>query len=156
MDIYKKILAELGIEQLDFDENNICTFEIEQSTKSEGRSFVVNIISNPSIMEIAISVTATTEIPEHTSKSLFTLLGEHALGPLRNDYGVGIFPDTNFVSTFITIKLSDYCSGQIKMALSELIEKAQQWDDKVRLEQHTPQESIAPLTYSQHPQNVLV
>lgn len=128
MDLYLEILAELAIEPLTFDENNVCSFEIEQVNKSDSLAFVVNIVRNIEAMALNITASTATEIPSSISPELFSLLGKHALGPLRGDTGVGVFPDTNRVSVFTCLSLSNYHTGQLKEALSDLIEKVQLWE----------------------------
>lgn len=128
MDIYNKILAELAIEQLNFDKDNVCSFEIQQEKKPESASFVVNIVRNTALMELALSVTTAAEIPAQISKELFILLGGQAIGLLRGECGAGVYPDTEQLSVFTKISLADYRPKQIKETLAELLEKAQEWE----------------------------
>ncbi|AQS36435.1 hypothetical protein Sps_01266 [Shewanella psychrophila] len=140
MDIYKEILAELAVEQLNFDESNVCSFEIQQEKKPESAPFVINIVRNTALMELAISVTTAADIPAQISKELFRLLGVHAIGPLRGDCGVGVYPGTEQLTVFTKISLAEYRPGQIKENLAELLDKAQEWESILLVDTHPEQE----------------
>lgn len=100
MDIYQKIVAELSVEPLAFDENGVCTFEIQRAAEEATAPFVVNIVAQPNEMALVLSVTTASDLPERLSRELFLRFGEHALAPLRHGYGVGIYPGTERVSFF--------------------------------------------------------
>ncbi len=139
MDIYLEILAELAIEQLSFDEDDICNFEIQSAENKDTDPFIVNIIRDNQAMALGICVTTASELPQQISPELFTLFGKHAMGPMRGDSGVGILPNTNKVSAYTRLLLSDYREGQLKEALSELIEKAQVWETALTTKQQAKQ-----------------
>ena len=74
MDIYKKILADLAVEQLSFDENQVCCFEVHSAAGPEGPPYVVNIVGNTVLQELAFSVTTTVTIPSQIPKQLFLVV----------------------------------------------------------------------------------
>ncbi|HDX8454745.1 TPA: CesT family type III secretion system chaperone [Aeromonas hydrophila] len=138
MDIYQKIVAELSVEPLAFDENGVCTFEIQRAAEESTAPFVVNIVAQPDEMALVLSVTTASELPERLSRELFLRFGEHALAPLRNGYGVGIYPGTERISFFSQIALGNYRPQQIRESLAELLEKAHEWEASLSQEEQTP------------------
>ncbi|MGN5046218.1 hypothetical protein ACTG16_09285 [Aeromonas sp. 23P] len=105
LDIYQKIVTELSVEPLAFDENGVCTFEIQRAAEEASATFVVNIVAQPDEMALVLSVTTASDLPERLSRELFLCFGEHALAPLHHGYGVGIYPGTERVSFFSRIAL---------------------------------------------------
>ncbi|GEM75518.1 hypothetical protein [Vibrio sagamiensis] len=157
MDIYQKILAELAVEQLSFDENQVCCFKVHSAASPEGSPYVVNIVGNTVLQELALSVTTTVSIPSQVPKSLFSLFAEYAMGPLRGDPGIGVFAGTEQASVFTTISLADYRSGLIQETLAELLEKAHEWDELLLDNEATGQEQeITPATQSFSSSNIRV
>ena len=138
MDIYQKIVAELSVEPLAFDENGVCTFEIQRAAEELTAPFVVNIVAQPDEMALVLSVTTESELPERLSRELFLRFGEHALAPLRNGYGVGIYPGTERISFFSQIALGNYRPQQIRESLADLLEKAHEWEASLSQEEQTP------------------
>ncbi|HHQ4915953.1 CesT family type III secretion system chaperone [Aeromonas hydrophila] len=138
LDIYQKIVAELSVEPLAFDENGVCTFEIQRAAEESTAPFVVNIVAQPDEMALVLSVTTASELPERLSRELFLRFGEHALAPLRNGYGVGIYPGTERISFFSQIALGNYRPQQIRESLAELLEKAHEWEASLSQEEQTP------------------
>ncbi len=138
MDIYQKIVAELSVEPLAFDENGVSTFEIQRAAEEAAAPFVVNIVAQPDEMALVLSVTTAGELPERLSRELFLRFGEHALAPLRHGYGVGIYPGTERVSFFSRIALGNYRPQQIRESLANLLEKAHEWEVSVSQEEQTP------------------
>lgn len=138
MDIYQKIVAELSVEPLAFDENGVCTFEIQRAAEESTAPFVVNIVTQPDEMALALSVTTASELPERLSRELFLRFGEHALAPLRHGYGVGIYPGTERISFFSKITLGNYRPQQIRESLADLLEKAHEWEASLSQEEQTP------------------
>ncbi|OAJ93347.1 type III secretion system chaperone family protein [Vibrio bivalvicida] len=140
MDIYKKILAELAVEPLSFDENQVCCFEVQPTESPENLPYVVNIVGNTVLHELAISVTTTVAIPSQIPKQLFTLFAEYAMGPLRGEPGIGVFSGTEQASVFTTVRLVDYRSGLIQETLTELLDKALEWDQILSVDEAPDQE----------------
>jgi hypothetical protein len=138
LDIYQKIVAELSVEPLAFDENGVCTFEIQRTEEEATAPFVVNIVAQPDEMALVLSVTTASDLPEHLPRELFLRFGEHALAPLRHDYGVGIYPGTERVSFFSQIALESYRPHQIRESLADLLEKAHEWEASLSQEGQTP------------------
>ncbi|WP_238157653.1 CesT family type III secretion system chaperone [Aeromonas salmonicida] len=138
LDIYQKILAELSVEPLTFDENGVCTFEIQRAAEEATPPFVVNIVAQPEEMGLVLSVTTASDLPERLSRELFLCFGEHALSPLCHGYGVGIYPGTERVSFFSQIALGNYRPHQIKESLADLLEKAHEWEASLSQEEQTP------------------
>ncbi|MGY3806332.1 CesT family type III secretion system chaperone [Aeromonas veronii] len=138
MDIYQKIVTELSVEPLVFDENGVCTFEIERTAGEANAPFVVNIVAQPDEMALVLSVTTASDLPERLSRELFLRFGEHALAPLRHGYGVGIYPGTERVSFFSQITLGSYRPQQIRESLANLLEKAHEWEASLSQEGQTP------------------
>ncbi|WP_323877491.1 CesT family type III secretion system chaperone [Aeromonas hydrophila] len=138
LDIYQKIVAELSVEPLAFDENGVSTFEIQRAAEEAAAPFVVNIVAQPDEMALVLSVTTAGELPERLSRELFLRFGEHALAPLRHGYGVGIYPGTERVSFFSRIALGNYRPQQIRESLANLLEKAHEWEVSVSQEEQTP------------------
>ncbi|MFM5208603.1 MULTISPECIES: CesT family type III secretion system chaperone [Aeromonas] len=138
LDIYQKIVAELSVEPLAFDENGVCTFEIQRAVEEATAPFVVNIVAQPDEMALVLSVTTASDLPERLSRELFLRFGEHALSPLRHGYGVGIYPGTERVSFFSQIALGNYRPQQIRESLADLLEKAHEWEDCLSQEEQTP------------------
>ena len=137
MDIYQKIVAELSVEPLAFDENGVCTFEIQRAAEESTAPFVVNIVAQPDEMALVLSVTTASDLPERLSRELFLRFGEHALSPLRHGYGVGIYPGTERISFFSKIALGNYRPQQIRESLAALLEKAHEWEACVSQEGQT-------------------
>ncbi len=137
MDIYQKIVAELSVEPLAFDENGVCTFEIQRAAEESTAPFVVNIVAQPDEMALVLSVTTASDLPERLSRELFLRFGEHALSPLRHGYGVGIYPGTERVSFFSQIALGNYRPQQIRESLADLLEKAHEWEASLSQEEQT-------------------
>ncbi|MBL0533431.1 CesT family type III secretion system chaperone [Aeromonas dhakensis] len=137
MDIYQKIVAELSVEPLAFDENGVCTFEIQRAAEESTAPFVVNIVAQPDEMALVLSVTTASDLPERLSRELFLRFGEHALSPLRHGYGVGIYPGTERISFFSKIALGNYRPQQIRESLAALLEKAHEWEASVSQEGQT-------------------
>ncbi|MGV2844699.1 CesT family type III secretion system chaperone [Aeromonas hydrophila] len=138
LDIYQKILAELSVEPLTFDENGVCTFEIQRAAEEVTAPFVVNIVAQPDEMALVLSVTTASDLPERLSRELFLRFGEHALSPLRHGYEVGIYPGTERVSFFSRIALGNYRPQQIRESLANLLEKAHEWEACLSQEGQTP------------------
>lgn len=137
MDIYQKIVAELSVEPLAFDENGVCTFEIQRAAEESTAPFVVNIVAQPDEMALVLSVTTASDLPERLPRELFLRFGEHALSPLRHGYGVGIYPGTERVSFFSQIALGNYRPQQIRESLADLLEKAHEWEASLSQEGQT-------------------
>lgn len=137
MDIYQKIVAELSVEPLAFDENGVCTFEIQRAAEEATAPFVVNIVAQSDEMALVLSVTTASDLPERLSRELFLRFGEHALSPLRHGYGVGIYPGSERVSFFSQIALENYRPQQIRESLADLLEKAHEWEDSLSQEEQT-------------------
>lgn len=137
MDIYQKIVAELSVEPLAFDENGVCTFEIQRAVEEATAPFVVNIVAQPDEMALVLSVTTASDLPERLPRELFLRFGEHALSPLRHGYGVGIYPGTERVSFFSQIALGNYRPQQIRESLADLLEKAHEWEASLSQEGQT-------------------
>ncbi|HAU4909019.1 TPA: hypothetical protein F3P23_19875 [Aeromonas hydrophila] len=137
MDIYQKIVAELSVEPLAFDENGVCTFEIQRAAEESTAPFVVNIVAQPDEMALVLSVTTASDLPERLPRELFLRFGEHALSPLRHGYGVGIYPGTERVSFFSRIALGNYRPQQIRESLADLLEKAHEWEASLSQEGQT-------------------
>ncbi|MGL6522892.1 CesT family type III secretion system chaperone [Aeromonas dhakensis] len=137
LDIYQKIVAELSVEPLAFDENGVCTFEIQRAAEESTAPFVVNIVAQPDEMALVLSVTTASDLPERLSRELFLRFGEHALSPLRHGYGVGIYPGTERISFFSKIALGNYRPQQIRESLAALLEKAHEWEASVSQEGQT-------------------
>ncbi|WP_240035985.1 CesT family type III secretion system chaperone [Aeromonas dhakensis] len=137
LDIYQKIVAELSVEPLAFDENGVCTFEIQRAAEEATAPFVVNIVAQPDEMALVLSVTTASDLPERLSRELFLRFGEHALAPLRHGYGVGIYPGTERVSFFSQIALGNYRPQQIRESLADLLEKAHEWEASLSQEVQT-------------------
>ncbi|MGC5447711.1 CesT family type III secretion system chaperone [Aeromonas veronii bv. sobria] len=138
LDIYQKIVAELSVEPLAFDENGVCTFEIQRAAEEASAPFVVNIVAQPDEMALVLSVTTASDLPERLSRELFLRFGEHALAPLRHGYGVGIYPGTERVSFFSRIALGSYRPQQIRESLADLLEKAHEWEASLSQDEQTP------------------
>lgn len=138
MDIYQKIVAELSVKPLAFDENGVCTFEIQRAAEEATAPFVVNIVAQPDEMALVLSVTTASDLPERLPRELFLHFGEHALSPLRHGYGVGIYPGTERVSFFSRIALGNYRPQQIRESLANLLEKAHEWEACLSQEEQTP------------------
>ncbi|MEL1221400.1 CesT family type III secretion system chaperone [Aeromonas hydrophila] len=137
LDIYQKIVAELSVEPLAFDENGVCTFEIQRAAEESTAPFVVNIVAQPDEMALVLSVTTASDLPERLPRELFLRFGEHALSPLRHGYGVGIYPGTERVSFFSQIALGNYRPQQIRESLADLLEKAHEWEASLSQEGQT-------------------
>ncbi|KHN57976.1 hypothetical protein BA188_21880 [Aeromonas hydrophila] len=150
MDIYQKIVAELSVEPLAFDENGVCTFEIQRAAEESTAPFVVNIVTQPDEMALVLSVTTASELPERLSRELFLRFGEHALAPLRHGYGVGIYPGTERVSFFSQIALGSYRPQQIRESLADLLEKAHEWEASLSQEGQTTHVTESEMDASQN------
>ncbi|MCG9575826.1 hypothetical protein L1D14_06175 [Vibrio tubiashii] len=157
MDTYKKILADLAVEQLSFDENQVCCFEVHSAAGPEGPPYVVNIVGNTVLQELAFSVTTTVTIPSQIPKQLFSLFAEYAMGPLRGEPGIGVFSGTEQASVFTTVRLVDYRSGLIQETLTDLLEKAHEWDELLSADEDPVQEQeTTPVTHSFSSSNIRV
>ncbi len=150
MDIYQKIVAELSVEPLAFDENGVCTFEIQRAAEESTAPFVVNIVTQPDEMALVLSVTTASELPERLSRELFLRFGEHALAPLRHGYGVGIYPGTERVSFFSQIALGSYRPQQIRESLADMLEKAHEWEASLSQEGQTTHVTESEMDASQN------
>ncbi|WP_235337001.1 CesT family type III secretion system chaperone [Aeromonas hydrophila] len=150
LDIYQKIVAELSVEPLAFDENGVCTFEIQRAAEESTAPFVVNIVTQPDEMALVLSVTTASELPERLSRELFLRFGEHALAPLRHGYGVGIYPGTERVSFFSQIALGSYRPQQIRESLADLLEKAHEWEASLSQEGQTTHVTESEMDASQN------
>ncbi|WP_257497597.1 CesT family type III secretion system chaperone [Aeromonas hydrophila] len=150
LDIYQKIVAELSVEPLAFDENGVCTFEIQRAAEESTAPFVVNIVTQPDEMALVLSVTTASELPERLSRELFLRFGEHALAPLRHGYGVGIYPGTERVSFFSQIALGSYRPQQIRESLADMLEKAHEWEASLSQEGQTTHVTESEMDASQN------
>lgn len=150
MDIYQKIVAELSVESLAFDENGVCTFEIQQAAEEATAPFVVNIVAQPDEMALVLSVTTASDLPERLPRKLLLRFGEHALAPLRHGYGVGIYPGTERVSFFSQITLGSYHPQQIRESLANLLEQAHEWETSLSQEEQTSNETKSEMGTGQN------
>ncbi|MHA0902063.1 hypothetical protein [Enterobacter ludwigii] len=131
MDIFEQICAELGIEGVKFNHDNIAYCELmSNEEKLPLRCFLYR---NYEEMSINIAVSTRNALPDNITPDFLTFLAENAIEPFRGGYGVGLLPDSESreLVVYKCIMLSGYQCGAIKTHFAELIDIAEQWDDKL-------------------------
>ncbi|MBS3050484.1 hypothetical protein [Enterobacter mori] len=131
MDIFEQICAELGIEGVRFNHDNIAYCEL--MCNEEKLPLRCLLYRNYEEMSINVAVRTRNALPENITPDFLTLLAENAIEPFRGGYGVGLLPgsESRELVVYKCIMLSGYQSGEIKTHFAGLINIAEQWDEKL-------------------------
>lgn len=106
-----------------FDQDSMLEFTLQKSDGSE-----ITITTNKDIgeMKLRISAQSSIKITNDVAMEIFLDFAREAIEPLRDGYGVGIYPDSNQITIYKVLDMRD--DLDLHLILENLLLRIEHWD----------------------------
>ncbi|WP_299003510.1 hypothetical protein [uncultured Shewanella sp.] len=131
MDIFSSALSGLGV-NIEFDQSNI--FSCALTKENEEQGLFLSAYRDLDNMSLHLSVMTRHEVNDMLDSHFWTEFATQAMGPFRNDMGIGILEGTRKITVYQSFQLSGKPQNYAMQIIEQLTEAAEYWDEKL----HSP------------------
>ena len=109
-------------------EGDFYSFVLQREDRSE---IIVSLFKDTEQLALRMSVHTSNKIPHTISREFFECFAQAALEPLRGGMGVGMSPGCEHLCVYHILPLAGYGQGHSLMVLENLVEHAENWDERL-------------------------
>lgn len=143
MKIFEELLAGLGV-AIVFDEDGVFSCQLHDEQKHGADPYTMLAFRDDQEMRLHIFFVVREALPKSLPLHFFYEFGRQALGPCRQEIGVGVLPETESIVVFRTINISDAPKIDILDFIQPLLMAVEYWEEKTEnLKSAAPQESLS-------------
>ncbi|MCL9781846.1 type III secretion system chaperone [Vibrio sp. S4M6] len=130
MNIYEELLSGLG-KDISFNEEGIFSRELKKEG-AENLPLLLTIYNDMQDMSFRISVMSLRALSNNLSPQLMQAFIEKSLEPLRGGIGIGVYPDTRYLTVYQTLPLAGSNKDVVMEVITSLVDEAESWLIKLR------------------------
>lgn len=127
----------------EFDHDGVFSFVM---LRDGGGAATATLHKDEPARKLRLAVQCQSTLCDNISPALIRELARQALKPLRDGYGVGLFPDSDRLTVFTVLELDT--APPLRPVLNTLLSQSEHWE---RLIQATPPSSPAGESVRRHP-----
>ena len=129
MDIFESALSCFGLD-LHFNHDNLIRLDVVFDDREDEVMSLI-IYRNTQDVSLAISILTHSILPEKIPDALCERIIRLSLEPLRNNPGVGIYPDSRRIAIYQIVPLSDKPEGYLRAVIDRLVNEVHKWDREI-------------------------
>ena len=129
MDIFSDALTGLGID-VQFDHDNLFSCSLAKDNDDAG--LLLSAYRDTESMSLRLSIMTRNGITDRLDTTFWTEFAQMAMGPFRDEVGIGILDRTNKIAIYYSFQLSGQPQGHAMKIIEQLTETAEYWDEKLK------------------------